>query len=185
MTVRSACQASRSVPFKKTGHIHRGKQNHQCKACGRQFVIRAEGRLVGDEHCMLGESLVRERISLCGVCCVVGGSLTWLTQSMVERFAACPDHLHVQLPAAPTDVVIRRLDAKAGEMWCFVGKKANKQWLCLAMDTTTRQVMAFHVGDRSRKRGERLWGKLPEVYQGRATSHTDVYEVDKGVMPPA
>jgi insertion element IS1 protein InsB len=174
MTVRNACPACRSAQFKKTGHIHRGKQNHQCKACGRQFVIRAEGRLVGDEHHMLVESLLRERISLRGICCVAGVSLTWLTQFMVERFAACPDHLHLQLPAGPTDVAIRRLDAEADEMWSFVGKKANKQWLCLAMDTTTRQVMAFHVGDRSRKRGERLWAKMPAVYQRRATFHTDV-----------
>jgi hypothetical protein len=48
---------------------------------------------------------------------------------MVERFAACPDHLHAQLPVRPTAIVIRRLEAEADEMWSFVGKKANTPWL--------------------------------------------------------
>ncbi len=33
----------------------------------------------------------------------------------------------------------------------FVGKKKNKQWLWLAIDSQTRQALAFHVGDRSKK----------------------------------
>jgi insertion element IS1 protein InsB len=28
---------------------------------------------------------------------------------------------------------------------------ANKQWIWIAMDAKMRQVIAFHVGDRSRK----------------------------------
>jgi insertion element IS1 protein InsB len=70
-------------------------------------------------------------------------------------------------------------------MWSFVAKKANRQWLWLAMDAKTRQIMAFHVGDRSRESGERLWAKIPAVYQRRATFYTDCYAVYKGVIPPA
>jgi insertion element IS1 protein InsB len=103
---------------------------------------------------------------------------------MVERFAACPDHLHVQSSAGPADVVVQRLEAEADEMWSFVAKKANKPWLWIAMDPRTRQVMAFHVGDRSRKSGAQLWAKVPEAYQRRAVFHTDLYEVYKGVIPP-
>jgi hypothetical protein len=33
----------------------------------------------------------------------------------------------------------------------------NKQWLWIAMDATSRQVIAFHVGDRSRRSAQRLW----------------------------
>jgi insertion element IS1 protein InsB len=103
---------------------------------------------------------------------------------MVERFAACPDHLHVQFPAGPTDVVVQLLDAEADELWSVVAKKANEQWLWIAMDARTRQVMAFHVGDRSRESGAQLWAKVPEVYQQQAVFHTDLYEVYKGVIPP-
>jgi insertion element IS1 protein InsB len=64
------------------------------------------------------------------------------------------------------------------------GKKANKLWIWIAMDAKTRQVIAFHMGDRSGESGEQLWAKLPQVYQQQATFYTDVYEVYKGVIPP-
>jgi IS1 family transposase/transposase-like protein len=185
MVIRDACPGCGSPQLKKNGHIHSGKQNHQCKACGRQFVASAEDHSVSDEQRTVIEHLLRERISLRGICRAVGVSLTWLLHFLVERFASCPDHLHVQFPVDPTDVVIQRLEAEADEMWSFVGKKANKQWIWIAMDAKTRQVMAFHVGDRSGESGAQLWAKIPEVYQQQATFYTDCYEVYKGVIPPA
>ena len=89
------------------------------------------------------EHLLRERISLRGICRAVGVSLTWLLHFMVERFAACPDDLYVQLPHRPTDVVIRRLEAEADEMWSFVKKKANKQWIWIAMDAQHARSSRF------------------------------------------
>jgi insertion element IS1 protein InsB len=183
MVVRDACPACGSTQFKKNGHIHSGKQNHQCKACGRQFVASAEGRIIADEQRMLIEHLLRERISLRGICRAVGVSLTWLLHFMLERFAACPDHLHVQLPVRPTAVEIRQLEAEADELWSFVEKKANKQWLWIVMETTTRQIIAFHVGDRSRDSAKELWANIPEVYREQATFHTDQYDAYKGVIP--
>jgi insertion element IS1 protein InsB len=185
MLVRDACPGCGSTRFKKNGHMHSGKQNHRCKTCGRQFVASAAERVIADEQRTLIEHLLRERISLRGIGRAVGVSLTWLLHFMVERFAACPDHLHVQPPVRPTAVVIRQLEAEADEMWSFVGKKANNQWLWIAMDAKTRQVIAFYVGDRSRKSGEQLWAKIPAVYQQQATFYTDCYEVYKGVIPPA
>jgi insertion element IS1 protein InsB len=111
------------------------------------------------------EHLLRERISRRGICRAVGVSLTWLLHFMVARFAACPDDLHVRVPPCPTDVVLRRLEAEADEMWSFVKQKANKQWIWIAMDAITRQVIAFHVGDRSRDRAKELWAKVPLVYR--------------------
>jgi IS1 family transposase len=53
-------------------------------------------------------------------------------------------------------------------MWSFVQKKANKQWIWIAMDAKTRQIIAFHVGDRSGASGKQLWGNVPEAYQQQA-----------------
>jgi len=92
MVVRDACPGCGSIQFKKNGHIHSGKQNHQCKTCGRQFVASAEEHLISDERRTLIEHLLCERISLRGICRAVGVSLTWLLHFMVERFAACPEH---------------------------------------------------------------------------------------------
>ena len=123
MVAKDMCPGCRSVQFKKNGHIHSGKQNHQCKACGRQFVASAEERLISDERRTLIEHLLRERISLRGICRAVGVSLTWLLHFMIECFAACPDHLYVRLPNRPTDVVLLRLEAEADEMWSVVQRK--------------------------------------------------------------
>ena len=51
------------------------------------------------------------------------------------------------------------------------------------MDATTRQLIAFHVGDRSRESAKALWDKIPKVYQEHALFYTDQYEVYNGVMP--
>src|SRR5713101_7475107 len=48
-----------------------------------------------------------------------------------------------------------------------------------------RQVLAFHIGDRSRQSAEALWQKIPLMYQEHATFYTDRYEVYKSVIPPA
>jgi IS1 family transposase len=145
-------------------------------------VATAEDRRIADEQRTMVEHLLHERISLRGICRAVGISLTWLLHCMVERFAACPDDVHVRLPPRPTDVVIRQLEAEAEEMWSFV-TKANKQWIWIAMDAKSRQIIAFHVGDRSRNSAKGLWAKIPLVYREQATSHTDQYDAYTGVIP--
>jgi insertion element IS1 protein InsB len=104
---------------------------------------------------------------------------------MVDRFAAAPDHLYVQPREGKQTVMLQRLKAEVDELWSFVGKKANRQWVWVAMDATTRQVIAFHVGDRSGQSAQALWEKIPAVYQERALFYTDQYEVYKGIIPPA
>src|SRR3989441_5530732 len=183
MVIRDACPACGSHRYKKNGHTRHGKQNHQCKTCGRQFTANPLDRSIAPEQRLRIEQLLRERISLRGICRAVGVSLTWLLHFMVECFTACPDHLHAQLPARPTAVVMSRLEAEADEMWSFVQKKANKQWIWIAMDATTRQIIAFHVGDRSRTSGKELWANIPMVYREQATFHTDQYDVYRGVIP--
>jgi insertion element IS1 protein InsB len=183
MLIRDACPACGSRRYKKNGHTRHGKQNHQCKACERQFGATADDRLIADERRTMVEHLLRERVSLRGICRAVGVSLTWLLHFMVECFTACPEDLHVQLPARPTAVVMSRLEAEADEMWSFVQKKANKQWIWIAMDAKTRQIIAFHVGDRSGESGKALWANIALVYREQATFHTDQYEVYKGVIP--
>jgi insertion element IS1 protein InsB len=119
----------------------------------------------------LVQRLLREKISLHGICRAVGVSIRWLMRFMIDCFNAAPEHLHVHLPSAPAAVMIRRLQAEADEMCSFVEKKADQQ-----LDPTTRQVIAFHVGDRSRDSAKQLWANIPEVYREQATFHTDQYD---------
>jgi hypothetical protein len=78
MVVREACPACGSKRFKRNGHLQTGQQNHQCKACSRQFVLQADNRVIGEEQRTLVERLLREKISLHGICRAVGVSIRWL-----------------------------------------------------------------------------------------------------------
>src|SRR5215475_12570968 len=116
---------------------HHYQQNHRCKACGRAFVLTPENHSITDEQRALIERLLLERISLRGICRAVGVGLRWLLHFMVERFAAAPDHLYVQPIASPRAVILHRLEAEVDELWSFVGKKANRQSVWIALDATT------------------------------------------------
>jgi insertion element IS1 protein InsB len=185
MVMRDACPACGSRQFKKNGHIHNGKQNHRCKACGRQFVVHAEDCVIPEEQRTLVKRLLQEKISLHGICRAVGVSIRWLMCFMVDCFNAAPEHLHVHLPGVPATVMIRCLQAEADELCSFVEKKADKQWLWLALDPTTRQVIAFHAGDHSRDSAKQLWANIPEGYREQAMFYTDQYEAYKAVIPAA
>ena len=71
------------------------------------------------------------------------------------------------------NVMRPRLEVEADAMASFVQKKAHKPWIWIAMDAKTRQVMAFHGGDRRRKSAKRLWAKIPLAYRQRATCYAD------------
>ena len=185
MLVREACPACGSEQYKRNGHIHTGKQNHQCKGCGRQFVLDATNHVITAEQRTLVERLLREKISLHGICRAVGVSIRWLMDFMVARFAALPDHLYMRPVSSPRDVLIGRLEVEVDEMWSFVQKKASKQWVWIAMDKQTRPIIAFPVGARSPDRAKQLWANIPAVSREQATFYTDQYAVYTGVIPVA
>ncbi len=70
-------------------------------------------------------------------------------------------------------------------MLSFVGNKKNKQWIWLAMDAKTRQVIALYVGDRSKRSARILWKSIRDCYKQKAIFHTDKYDAYQGVIPVA
>ncbi len=61
------------------------------------------------------------------------------------------------------------------EMWSFVHDKSNKQWLWLAVLRRNRQVVAFHIGDRSYVAFKELYSKVPREYK-ECQSRSDFWE---------
>ncbi|MGA7933081.1 MAG: hypothetical protein WCA35_06000 [Kovacikia sp.] len=45
---------------------------------------------------------------------------------------------------------IPRFVVQRDKLWPFVDDKGNKQWVWLAMDIGTREIIGCHGGDRSR-----------------------------------
>ena len=69
-------------------------------------------------------------------------------------------------------------------MWSFVGHKRNKQWIWLAFDADSREVVALVVGDRSQTTAQALWDALPPLYRQNAICYTDEWEAYAAVIPP-
>jgi insertion element IS1 protein InsB len=158
---------------------------HVCGFGGRAFVLVPDNRGITEEQRTLIERRWLERSSLRGICRLIGGDLRWLLYVMAERFTTASKHLYVQSTTGAQRVILHRLAAEVDELWSFVGTKANRQWVWSAMAADTRQILAFHVGDRSRRSAAALWGKIPRRYQEQATFSTDRYEVYTGVIPSA
>ena len=183
MTIRDCCPRCKSTIFKKNGHIHNGKQNHLCKKCGRQFVLNPTQRIVSLEDRELVMRALAERVSLHGVCRVVGVSKRWLLSFDSQCYNSAPEHLNACVPSRPRRVTVGCRRVEADELLSFMQNKANKKWLWLAIDADSRQAIAYYVGDRSKKSASRLWKKVPPVYKEHAMFLTDAYASYRGVFP--
>lgn len=97
---------------------------------------------------------------------------------------------YVNKKSAETPREIKVLDKPKGkmtiecdEMWSFVENKENKQWIWLALDTKTREIVGVYVGERSRESAKKLWKSLPPVYRQCAVFYTDFWEAYNTVIP--
>ncbi len=76
-----------------------------------------------------------------------------------------------------------QLTLQLDEMWSFVKNKRKKQWLWIALDQKTREIVGLYIGDRSKKSAEELWQSLPPVYRQCAVCYTDFWESYSEVLP--
>ncbi len=176
------CPACGSYDIKRNGHTHTGKQNHKCKRCQRQFVLDPANKRINDETKAIIDSLLLERLSLRGICRVTKVSLSWLMDYIERRYDQVPDHLNARVKPGGR-VVIELYKTEYDELWSFVQNKANQQWLWVAFDVDSRQVVAFHVGTREAINAMRLYLKLPKRYRTQARFYTDRLEAYHQVLP--
>jgi len=80
-------------------------------------------------------------------------------------------------PEDPTSAILE-LD----ELWSFVLKKAHDSWIWIALCRKTRQVVAYALGDRSKKTCQRLWEAIPSAYR-QGHCFTDFWAVYAAVIP--
>ena len=68
-------------------------------------------------------------------------------------------------------------------MWSFVGRKANKPWIWLAIDEQRAEMVGLSVGARDRDGAEGLWHSLPVVYRRCAVAYTDFWSSYEAIFP--
>ncbi|MEL6554758.1 MAG: IS1 family transposase [Cyanobacteria bacterium J06621_11] len=171
------CPTCGSHDISKNGTTRRGKQNYKCRDCGRQFVEDPQWKPKDKNTFRLVDLLLLEKLSLAGIARAVGVSESWLQTYVNDVYEDMP-RSPVVMPKAKG-----KLTVQMDELWSFVDHKGNKQWVWLAMDADTREIIGCHIGDRSRTSAIALWQSLPGVYRQCASVYTDHWESYVNVIP--
>jgi insertion element IS1 protein InsB len=63
-----------------------------------------------------------------------------------------------------------------------VDNKNNKQWVWLALDADTREIVGVYIGARDEAAARELWKSLPVVYRQCAIACTDFWAAYSPVL---
>ena len=161
----------------KNGTTRRGKQNYKCRDCGRQFVENPQWKRREPDSTAMIDRLLLEKIPLAGIARVLKLSASWLQRYVNRSYELVPRQ--IQVMPKPKGALAVQMD----ELWSFVDDKGNKQWVWLALDVITREIVGCHIGDRSGASALALWQSMPAVYRQCAVIYTDHWEAYKTVLP--
>lgn len=81
-----------------------------------------------------------------------------------KKVAQLPPFHTILVAPDPQDAASTILELD--ELRSFVFKKVNQVWIWIALCRRTRQVVAYAIGDRSKKTCQRLWEAIPQEYRG-------------------
>ena len=171
------CPTCGSDDIVKNGTTRRGKQNHKCRDCGRQFVENPQWQPKSADDKAMIDRMLLEKIPLAGIACVLQLSESWL-QGYVN---ACYQQVPQQVKVTPKPK--QRLTIQMDELWSFVDDKGHEQWVWLAIDVETREIVGCHIGDRSGKSAKALWASLPGVYRQCAVCYSDFWSAYPVAVP--
>mgnify|MGYP001826197274 CR=1 FL=1 len=172
-----SCPQCQSNQISKNGKIHNGKQNYKCQNCGRQFIENPTKKYITKETKNFIDLLLLEKIPLAGISRVTNVSEKWLQDYVNIKYDKVPKEIQVSQKSKG------KLTIQCDEAWSFVGNKGNKQWIWLALDAKTREIVGVYVGDRSETGARGLWNSLPGVYRQCAFAYTDFWAAYGKVFP--
>lgn len=171
------CPNCGSHDINKNGTTRHGNQNYKCRDCGRQFVENPKWRRISDDTKSTIQRLLIEKIPLAGIARSLLVSESWLQQYINAYYETVAQQVQVQPKAR------KRLTVQMDELWSFVDDKGNEQWVWLALDAETREIVGCFVGDRSGDSALALWQSLPPVYRQCAVCNTDAWVSYRTALP--
>lgn len=152
--------------IKKNGKKNYGKQNYQCKDCKRQFI---GGYALTYNGChSQKDSKIRNLM--------VRGSgikdIAYIEKVSQGKVLATLEKCNYQI--IPKQSHYDRLEVD--ELWTFVGKKSNRQWLIYAYHRDTGEIVAYVWGKRDLKTVKRLRAKLQTLGVTCAVIASDTWD---------
>ena len=176
-TALPLCPSCQSDSVSRNGRTRHQKQNYKCRDCGRQFVSDPQWRMISEETKGIIDRLLLEKLSLAGIARALQISELWVQQYVNAKYQQV--EMEVQVRPKPK----RRLTVQMDELWSFVNDKGNKQWVWLALDAQTREIVGVHIGDRSAASAQALWQSLPAVYRQCAVVYSDFWSAYAEILP--
>ncbi len=174
-TITYSCHSCDSINIVKNGTNKCGNQQYHCKECDAYRVLEPKSQPAQREK-KRALRAYRERVSLRGIERIFDICRQTVMRWLIEEAQQLPKIRETLLPARPDDVL--ELD----EAWSFVARRQEKRWLWTALCRRTRQIVAFVLGDRSKKTCRRLWQCIPIPYR-RCQSFSDFWEAYQAVFP--
>ncbi len=176
-TALPACPSCQSEDVVKNGRTRHDKQNYKCCDCGRQFIETPQGRMISEETKGIIDRLLLEKLPLAGKARALQISELWLQQYVNQKYKQVDRE--VQVRPKPKS----RLRVQMDELWSFVDHQGNKQWVWLALDAETREIVGVHIGNRSAASAQALWQSMPPVYRQCALIYSDFWAAYEQVLP--
>lgn len=183
----SRCPRCLGTNIKKNGFTNYLKPCHKCKDCKHKFVDKGQDWFISSDKKVLIKRLLLERLSLRGICRVMDISMSWLLQFIKEIYSELPDDLNCKINLKKVKqndrYYIKLVVNEADELWSWVKKRDNVYYIWLVMHKESRQIIAFHVGDRSGESAKDLWEKIPSQIREYGLFHTDDWDSYKTIIP--
>jgi len=161
------CPLCGETEIVKNGSLTNGKPKYKCKVCGRQFVENPKKGRISEETKELIDKLLLERLPLAAIARVTGVSEQWLQSYVNKKYEEIPKEVEVSKKSKG------RLTIECDEVWSYVGNKENKQWVWLAIDRDTGEIVGMAIGDRSQVTAQQLWNSC-RAYIGSVQSVTPI-----------
>ena len=175
VTITYHCHTCGSDNIVRNGTNKCVSPQYHCKDCGAYRVLDPKRpRAESDRDTIM--RAYKERASMRGLERIFNIARQTVARWIQEIVQALPPLKGTLLPAKPGDVL--ELD----EAWSFVYKKEQKRWLWTALCRRTRQIVAFVIGDRSKKTCLRLWNKIPQQYK-ECYTFSDFWDAYRLVFP--
>jgi IS1 family transposase len=140
-------------------------------------VIAPRHQPISEDTRELIDRLLLEKISLAGIVRATGVSPRWLQYYVNKKLGAVKRQVEVKSKKKG------KLTIQCDEMWSFVRDKDNKQWIWLAIDVLTKEIVGVYIGKRDEAGARGLWDSLPAVYRQCAVSYTDFWSAYGIVFP--
>ena len=133
--------------------------------------------MIDQETLDLVERLLLEKIPLAGIARAAQVSKKWLQDYVNKKYTQTSRQVNI------SDKPKGKLEIECDEAWSFVGNKGNKQWIWLALDKKTKEIVGVFIGARSESGARGLWNSLPAAYRQCAVYYTDFWQAYAKVLP--